>query len=88
LKVGGLAPVSTTSARYTTNPLTLDFAKMGTPHPTLMDKNALEVTAPLQYTTVHVLANDTQSKRAGPSNYGYLLLVRSRLRQYQKFEQM
>jgi hypothetical protein len=53
-----------------------------------MDKNAFEVTAPLQYTIVHVLPNNTQSKRAGPSNYGYLLLARSRLRRCQKFEQM
>jgi hypothetical protein len=66
----------------------LDFAKWGQLAPLSVDKNALEVTPPLQYTTVHVRPNNTQSKRAGSSNYGYLLLARSRLRQYQKLEQM
>jgi hypothetical protein len=70
------------------NPLTLDFAKWGHLAPLSLTKNALEVTAPLKYTTVNGLPNNTQSERAGPSNYGYLLLASSRLRRYQKFEQM
>jgi hypothetical protein len=44
------------------NPLMLDFAKWGHLAPLSWTKNALEVTAPLQYTTVHVLPNNTQSK--------------------------
>jgi hypothetical protein len=61
---------------------------MGPSRSTLMGENALEVIAPLQYSTVHVLSSNTKPERIGPRNHGHLFLARPRLREYKMFEQV
>ena len=61
---------------------------MGPSRFTLMGENALEVIAPLQYSTVYVLSSNTKPKRTGPRNHGHLFLAQPRLREYKMFEQV